>query len=174
MIKGEIIIIEEWKYIEGSDNCYVSNLGKLKRYDSVIPQYYDSEGYLRATVKGVGRKRVHQFVALAFIPNPQNKPVVNHIDGGKDNNNVNNLEWCTYKENSQHAGKEGLLRHGSLTVRKIVATLVCKNESKIFENQSVAARELGIDDSEVNKCLKNKRNTSHGYMFSYLNEKETT
>ena len=161
--------MEYWEYIEGSDDCYVSSLGNLRHGEEPIRQYYDSEGYLRASVRGVGRKRVHQFVAQQFIDNPEKKPYVNHINGIKEDNRVENLEWVTPKENSEHAASSGLLNH---VPRKsqIVATLMSTHESQIFESQVIAAKELGIDDSEVNKCLKGKRVTSHGYMFSYLTE----
>lgn len=162
--------VEEWKYIDGSENCYVSSLGNLRHNEETIRQFYDSEGYLRASVIGVGRKRVHQFVAGCFVENPKNKPYINHINGIKDDNRAENLEWVTPKENSIHAGKQGLLSKNDTKFGKIVAILVSSKEAQIFENQSVAARELGIDDSEVNKCLKGKRNTSHGYTFAYLSE----
>lgn len=162
--------IEEWRYIHGSDNCYVSSLGNLKHNDNLIRQFYDSEGYLRASVTGVGRKRVHQFVAECFVENEKNKPYVNHINGKKDDNRAENLEWVTPKENSVHAGKNGLLDQTDMRRCRIVAMLVSSNEAKIFDSQSVAAKELGIGDSEINKCLKGKRNTSHGYAFAYLNE----
>ena len=52
---------------------------------------------------------IHRAIALAFIPNPENKPCINHKDGNKLNNSIDNLEWCTHQENMIHAGKTGLL-----------------------------------------------------------------
>ena len=162
---------EEWRYIEGSDDCYVSNLGRLKRGNEIIKQRKDPEGYPRATIKGIGMDRTHRLVAKAFVPNPENKPMVNHINCIKDDNRVENLEWVTSKENTAHAGKNGLL---SLKPRRsrIVATSVKERESYIYESQVDAAKKLKIDDSEINKCLRGKRNTSHGFTFSYLVEKQ--
>lgn len=139
----------------------------MRHGDEPIRQFYDSEGYLRASVKGVGRKRVHQFVAGCFIDNFENKPFINHINGVKDDNRVENLEWVTGKENAIHAWETGSFPD-TFKHNKIVATLIATNEAKIFENQGVAAKELGISDSEVNKCLRGKRYSSHGYTFAYL------
>lgn len=71
----------------------------------------DKKGYLRVGLMIHGKlctKKVHRLIAEAFIPNPQNKPCVNHIDGNKENNWVSNLEWVTYKENTKHAIDNGL------------------------------------------------------------------
>jgi hypothetical protein len=71
---------------------------------------FDSKGYLRVGLIINGKlvtRKVHRLVAEAFIPNPENKPFVNHKDGNKSNNRVSNLEWSTAKENTQHAIKNG-------------------------------------------------------------------
>lgn len=72
----------------------------------------DKDGYRVVSLVGRGGKRkslkVHRLLAQTFIPNPENKPCVNHIDGDKANNTLSNLEWCTVQENVQHAYDEGL------------------------------------------------------------------
>lgn len=76
-----------------------------------LKQSVDYKGYKRLRLKGTTSRRtfaVHRLVALAFIPNPKNKPQVNYIDGNKQNNHVNNLEWVTQEENMAHAVEIGL------------------------------------------------------------------
>lgn len=102
-----------WKDIEGfEDNYMVSENGEIysKKRDIVMKRrqgnYYQNVS-LSLNNKGYTRT-IHRLVAQAFIPNPLNKPEVNHIDGNKLNNNVCNLEWVTSSENSQHAVDTGL------------------------------------------------------------------
>lgn len=162
--------MEQWKHIEGTDDAYVSNLGRIKQDERIIEPRIDPEGYLRVTINGI-RERIHRIAATAWIENKENKPMVNHINGIKDDNRVENLEWCTPKENAEHAGKTGLL--GDPKEKRYNRIIVINNntkEGRIYNSQSEAAKKLGIDDSEVNKCLKNKRQLSHGHSFAYLIE----
>lgn len=114
-------MIEEWRDIQGYEGIYkVSSLGRVKKYvkqewvirKSVVTKSGYSSIELR---KGVDRRifRTHRLVALAFIPNPENKREVNHIDGDKSNNCLVNLEWVTREENMKHAGEKGLMPHGA-------------------------------------------------------------
>lgn len=164
--KGEILT-EDWKYIEGSDNAYISTLGHIQRNGKDVIPVEDAEGYLRANV-GKKRDRVHRYVALAFIPNPQHKPYVNHIDGNKKNNSVNNLEWVTAKENSEHASRTGLLSHDTGRKGAILAVNKKTGQSCVFLNQAHVAKVIGATDSEVNKCIKGKRKTVHGFTLEYI------
>jgi hypothetical protein len=113
---------EIWKDIKGYEGLYqVSNNarvksvarfnGKMTVYEKIKKQSTGSSGYLFVMLykENIGKNNsVHRLVAEAFIPNPDNKPQVNHIDGNKKNNQICNLEWCTRKENTQHAIRTGL------------------------------------------------------------------
>lgn len=127
--------METWKPVIGFEKIYsVSNLGNIKSHDRESIKTY--RGVITGTVKVKGKDikkmtnacgyycvdvvkknmLVHRLVALNFIPNPNNYKVINHKDGNKQNNNVNNLEWCTHKQNSIHASKHNLYnpRRGEL------------------------------------------------------------
>ena len=112
---------EEWKNIPSMEYYQASNLGRIrsvghyiksnfhncklvKRKGRILKQYKGVYYSITINDKGKTRKKlVHRLVAEAFIPNLLNKPCINHKDGNKLNNNVNNLEWCTIQENTKHA-----------------------------------------------------------------------
>lgn len=117
---------EYWWPIEGFENSYwVSNTGKIKsreRYffsthrsgkqfintvpERIIRTTYDRKGYEKCTLKYKNEQKfmfVHRAIAKAFIPNPDNKPHINHKNGNPSDNRIENLEWCTQAENVHHA-----------------------------------------------------------------------
>lgn len=119
---------EIWKDIAGYEGYYqISNLGRVKSLERIaitkigskqpvneriLVAGYDTAGYYRVALCKNAKSRtrkVHRLVAQAFIPNPENKKTVNHKNGIKDDNRVENLEWATYKENNDHAIDTGLL-----------------------------------------------------------------
>lgn len=99
----------EWKLIEGFDGVYsVSNYGEVRnnKTGKLMKPRKNETGYLRINLTKNGKPkcmRVHRLVAQAFIPNPENKPEVNHIDFNRENNCVSNLEWVTNQENTQYS-----------------------------------------------------------------------
>ena len=108
---------EIWRPIAGYENYQVSNFGRVKSFYNGKVKILKPAllgGYLRIDLRKNGKRKmifVHNLVAKAFIPNPNNKPQVNHIDGCKLNNYVGNLEWATQSENIQHADITGLRKH---------------------------------------------------------------
>ena len=97
------------------DHSYLRKNGRLdNRKGKQLRSSVDKDGYERVVLTKDGIRKtylVHRLVATAFIPNPENKTTINHIDGNKRNNNVSNLEWATEKENQNHKWKNGLANY---------------------------------------------------------------
>lgn len=126
--------MEKWKDIPGYNGMYqVSNFGRArswKRHQGkpgkrktplLLKQTPDSPGYLRVSLWKNGNRTdgvIHRLVAELFIPNPENKDYINHLDGDKHNNHVSNIAWCTASENLIHAYEEGLRPRGNMTKEK--------------------------------------------------------
>lgn len=107
------------------------------------------------------RMRVHRMVALAFIDNPDNKPYVNHINGNRSDNNVENLEWVTPSENTQHAIDTGLFKSGR--ARAVVQYNLNGEQMATFESASEAARQTGGSQSKITMCCRRQRASANDY-----------
>ena len=104
---------EIWEKSSTAENYEVSNLGNIRHLERKINLKLrdNGNGYkvIGIRVNGKGKNYyVHRLVAQVFIPNPENKPQINHIDGNKENNRIGNLEWCTSSYNLKHSYKKGL------------------------------------------------------------------
>ena len=161
---------EEWRDIKGYENLYqVSNLGRIKSLDrykitkgrygklkikikgKVLKPCINHDGYYEIVLSKDGKAkmfRLHRIVANTFIENKRIANQVNHINGNKLDNRVDNLEWCTCKENIKHAVNNNLIN--------------------IYETITEAGKQNKILKTSIVNCLKGKSKTSGGYIWKYL------
>ena len=114
------------------------------------------------------RMRVHRMVALTFIDNPDNKPYVNHINGKRYDNNVENLEWVTPSENIQHAVDTGLFKSGR--TRAVIQYNLNGEQMATFESASEAARQTGGSQSKITMCCRRQRDSANDYQWRYYDD----
>ena len=155
---------EIWIPVLGCENVYhISNFGRTKslerielfnnsatkkdtlvkriRRSVILSEKKSINGYIRVCLhypkKGQTNISVHRLVAIAFIPNPENKPTVNHKNGIKHDNRAENLEWCTFKENIRHT-------YDKLGRKGVSKPIFCHNNQKRYNSIKDASKELGI------------------------------
>lgn len=195
---------EIWKPIPGFTGYYeVSNLGRVKRLatshvtsngrhnnrpENILKIHYSKVkgreyGHVTLCVEGINKQcTVHRLVASAFIPNPDNKQEVNHIDGNKNNNCVENLEWATRAENMLHARTKGLIipKIGNQHFRsKAVVMYDLKTHAKLatFESAHIAGvllTEREDSAAHIIEVCKGQREYAYGYFWRYREEETVT
>jgi len=170
---------EEWKLITSmeKEGYYISSLGRLKTPLNVIKDNFSitsnftSDGYYDIKiVKGGKHHRINRLVAIAFVPNPENKPYVNHINHNTLDNRAENLEWVTNQENIQHAYDNDLVG-GVSPVIQFDKT----GETKIAEFKTIqeASRQLNINQSQISAVCRGVYLQTKGFHFKYKeNENE--
>lgn len=157
---------EIWKDIYAE--YQVSNLGRVysKKTNKLLRPALDSWGYLQVCLYVNGKptsKKVHRLVAEAFIPNLENKKTINHKDGNKLNNRVDNLEWATDSEQQIHAYKIGLRKKHN---KKVNQYDLQGNFIKTWDSSLIAENKLNIGH-HIGECCKGKRKTTGGYIWKY-------
>lgn len=179
--------MEEWKTIEGYDGRYeVSSHGRIRSvsmflgnhiyHGKVLSPTIATNGYLKVNLILRGKKKtclVHRLVAKAFIPNPLNLEMVNHKDENRQNNFVENLEWCDRNYNNNYGShNEKIAKSKS---KPIIQYDLNGNIVREWESASVAARTLGCAQSGINWCClrKPKHNTCIGFIWRFADDKDT-
>ena len=169
---------EEWKVIPDYSDYEISNLGRIKSYKQdrkgkISLGSKDKKGYLTKTLTNeFGRKtfKVHRLVAQAFIPNIYNLPQINHIDENKENNRIDNLEWCDNCYNSNYGTRTeriALANRCCETTSKKVYSIDENNIKEFFDSIGEAERITGLPHSNIVRALKGRRKTCGGRKWYY-------
>ena len=187
---------EIWKDIEDYEGLYqVSNFGRVKSVERWVysgkgnstkrlnPELIKSQainhGYSVVTIwkdNKIKMMKIHRLVCQAFTLNPNNKPCVNHIDGVKTNNYVENLEWCTYSENHKHAYKNGLMtgyfqgKFGKDNSKSRPVFQINPKSGDVIRGYDAimdAHRDTGISFSNISAVCNGKRRIAGGYIWHF-------
>lgn len=179
--------IEKWKSVLGYANYEISASGKVRniKKGTLRKTHKDKDGYYNVILFKDGKPyncKIHRLVAEAFIPNPDNKPCVNHINTIRDDNRVENLEWCTIKENNNNPltrthlskslegekcywyGKTGCNHNRSKTV---IQFDLDGNMLKVWGSGCEVAKEMKLHSDSISRCCIGKLKTTGGYRWEY-------
>jgi hypothetical protein len=161
-----------WKPIKDYENLYeISTQGKIRslhnRYgiNKLLKSSKNSKGYRVVTLCKDKKQKtftVHKLVAAAFIPNPNNYPCVNHKNENKDDNSVDNLEWCTYYYNNVYGQR---LTKSALKRSKPV---MCIETRIVYPSATRAAQELKLHQGNISKVCNGKAKTAGGYHWEHV------
>lgn len=156
-------IEEKWRFIEGYSPYEISTLGRLRRIGKILTTPISKIGYQRKYLKDKKKNLLlHRAIAVAFIPNPLNLPQVNHKDGDKSNNKIDNLEWVTASQNIQHCIDTGLktIQKGEEAGRSKLTNLqvsIIREALNLNHKQFNIARYFGLDQSTIS-LIKSRKN----------------
>lgn len=186
-------MIEIWQNIKGYEGKYqISNKGRIKslifsnrqakfmREKILKPQFNSNYYQVSLTKDGITKQfTIHRLMAQTFIPNPYNYPCVNHKDGNKKNNSIDNLEWCNFSYNTRHSydnllqkivsGKEHWSYGKPSKKRKAIQQYDLNNSFiKIWGHAGLIEKKLNINANNIRECCRGKRESAGGYKWKYV------
>lgn len=179
---------EIWKDIKGYEGIYqVSNMGKIKsveRYmlnrwgngfkrwrEKIKKQTLSKNGYYTVILSTNGNYKTyftHRLVAEAFIPNPENKPCIDHINTDRTDNRVENLRWVTHKENQNNPLTKIKMKRNKSKAKPIIQLTKTNELVRKWESASQVQRDLGYSKSAISSCCRGaKSKTAYGYKWGF-------
>lgn len=164
---------EQWKSIEEASNYEISNLGNVRNKTTlqVLKGRITKSGYYQVSIKinetnKFSNRYIHRLVAQYWIDNPENKREVNHKDGNKLNNNINNLEWITSAENQKHRHSIGIIQTSQRRIGKFT------KDGKLIAKFNSIKDAADLDNNgirvSIDNVLQGKRYTLKGFVWKYL------
>ncbi len=177
---------EYWIEVKGHPRYRVSTLGRVKCVDyrgtgkeEILKPFLNDNGYFRVHIDGV-LKYVHQLVLSSFMPNPQNKPCIDHKDTNRLNNRIENLRWVTHSQNncnpitrkhmSENSAWLGKFGSENPTSKPIVQLSKDGKFIRRWSGAREAQRELGINNGHITACCKGKRKSAGGFKWVYTTD----
>lgn len=167
---------EIWKSIPGYSNYEASNIGNIRKIGGKgkLKLSNEAHGYLKVNIVGDDGTRhtqgVHRLVALAFVPNPDNLPEVNHKNENKKDNCVGNLEWCSSDYNRSYG--TGISRAGVHRRRAVVAIEEQSGRVLVFESVTAASVATGVREASIHECLSGRNGMKHAGGYKWMGKKE--
>lgn len=163
---------EIWEDIPGYQGLYfASNLGRIKNRKIVMRSNKNNSGYQMIHLskdKNPKAYTVHRLIAMTFIPNPDHKPQVDHIDCDKSNNRVENLRWASQKENMRHASASGMLDNSAKKARKRMVEIGSKYGFENSQKHLIKAKPVSIEDNGVVMKFKSIREAARHFGVTHF------
>ena len=169
----------EWKPLNNFEGYFINELGEVKSTRSfkgtkekILIGSFNQQGYKTYSFIKDGKiytKTLHRLLMETFIPNPNNLPCINHIDGNILNNSLDNLEWCTYGHNEKEAYRLGL-KQSRIKPKKVIQLSKDYKIENLFDSLQQIKKTLGFSSGNIAQVCNKKRKSAYGYIWRYADE----